>query len=207
MKKIKILFIIAFAVVGALLIYNHFDKEKNKVIKPNPIQVDYNITNDDIVFVSKSIDEIINAVGSDYAIIFMCTPETVWCQKYANILNDVAIEKDIDKILYLNIRTERSMNTLKYQKLINLLSDILRVDDSGEKRIYMPEVLFIKNGRVIAHDNETSIVTSDTSVTEYYTLEKEEEIRERLRGYIDLLNSDDTNETNETVIEMKESEE
>ena len=204
MKKIKIMFIIIFAVVGALLIYNHFNKEEFVSKKVNPITNDYNISNEDIVFVSTSIDEIINAISSDYAIIFMCAPDTVWCQKYAKILNLVALEKDIDKIYYLNIKTERNMNTLKYQKLVSLLSDILRVDDSGEKRVFMPEVIFVKNGRIIAHDNETSIITSDMSIEDYYTEEKEEELKNKLKSYIDLLNSDDSNET---VVTMKESEE
>ncbi len=205
MKRIKILLIIAFAVIGALLIYNHFDTEEFKTSKPNPIKEEYNLTDEDIVFQSSNIDEVIGLFNSNYAIVFMCTPDTLWCQKYTQILNKVAIEKDIDKIYYLNIKNERSLNTSKYQKLVGILSNQLYTDDAGEKRIYMPDITFIKNGSIIAHDNETSIVTSDITVDDYYTEEKIKALETKLCEYIDLLNKDEENVT--TMIGVNESEE
>ena len=46
MKKFKILCIIVVAVVGALIIYNHFDKEEFKSNLPNVISNDYNLTSE-----------------------------------------------------------------------------------------------------------------------------------------------------------------
>ena len=203
MKKFKILCIIAIAVIGALLIYNHFDTEEFKTSIPNVISNDYNLTSETIVYETANIDEVINVINNKYGIIFMCTPDTEWCKKYAEILNDVAIEKDIDKIYYLNIKYDRSMNTNKYQKLVNSLSEILLTDDTGNKRIYMPEVVFVRDGKIIAHDNETSFITNDVTVDEYWNEENINRLKNKLYEYIDQLNTieEDNNETlnNETI--------
>ncbi len=199
MKRIKIILIIIFAIVGALLIYNHFNTEEFKTTLPNKISNEYNLTSETIVYESKNIDEIINIVTSKYGIVFMCTPDTKWCKKYAEILNDVAVEKDIDKIYYLNVKNERSLNTNKYQKLVNALSDILYTDDTGNKRIYMPEVLFVRDGRIVAHDNETSFITNDITVEEYWNEENVKKLKEKLYEYIDIMNTIAEDETNTSI--------
>ena len=205
MKRVKILFIIVFAVVGALIIYNHFNKEEFKTNLPNKISNEYNLTSETIVYENTNIDEVINIISNKYGIVFMCTPDTLWCKKYAEILNDVAVSKDIDKIYYLNIKNERNLNTNKYQKLVSVLEDILYTDDTGNKRIYMPEVVFVRNGNIIAHDNETSFITNDITVEEYWDYENVNRLKTKLSGYIDLLNSDEENETSEnTTLESEE---
>ena len=206
MKKFKILCIIAFAIVGALIIYNHFDTEEFRTTLPNVISNEYNLTSETIVYETKNIDEVINIINNKYGVIFMCTPETDWCKKYAEILNEVAIEKDLDKVYYVNIKYDRNMNTNKYQKLVHLLSDILLTDDTGNKRIYMPEVLFVRDGKIIAHDNETSFITNDITVNEYWSPENIAKLKNKLYNYIDLLNTieDENNTINNETIESEE---
>lgn len=206
MKKFKIICIIIFAIVGALLIYNHFNKEEFKTTLPNRISNEYNLTSETIVYENKTIDEVINIISNKYGIIFMCTPDTDWCKKYAEILNDAAIDKDIDKVYYLNIKYDRSMNTNKYQKLVSLLSEVLYTDDTGNKRIYMPEVVFVRDGKIIAHDNETSFITNDITVEEYWTEDNVNRLKEKLYNYIDLLNTieEDNSTTDNSTIESEE---
>ena len=196
MKRIKIIGIIIFAVIGALLIYNHFNTEEFRNSLPNKISKAYGLDSKTVVYESANIDEVINIISNKYGIIFMCTPETKWCKKYAELLNEVAIEKDVDKIYYLNIKNERSMNTNKYQKLVNQLEDVLFTDDTGNKRIYMPEVVFVRDGKIIAHDNETSFITNDQTVSDYWTQENINKFKVKLYEYIDLLNTiEENNET------------
>ena len=202
MKRIKIISIIIFAVIGALLIYNHFDTEEFRENLPNKISNEYGLKGD-TVYESTNIDEVINIITNKYGIVFMCTPESKWCKKYAELLNEVAINKDVDKIYYLNIKNERSMNTNKYQKLVGLLSDVLYTDDTGNKRIYMPEVVFVRDGKIIASDNETSFITNDQTVGDYWTDEAIERYKSKITEYIDLLN---TIEENNTSIDNSTSE-
>lgn len=206
MKRIKIIGIIIFAVIGALLIYNHFNTEEFKNSLPNKISKAYGLDSKTVVYESANIDEVINIIANKYGIIFMCTPETKWCKKYAELLNEVAIEKDVDKIYYLNIKNERSMNTNKYQKLVNQLEDVLFTDDTGNKRIYMPEVVFVRDGKIIAHDNETSFITNDQTVSDYWTPENINKFKVKLYEYIDLLNTiEENNETTDnSTLESEE---
>ena len=206
MKRIKIIGIIIFAVIGALLIYNHFNTEEFKNSLPNKISKAYGLDSKTVVYESANIDEVINIIANKYGIIFMCTPETKWCKKYAELLNEVAIEKDVDKIYYLNIKNERSMNKKKKKKLVNQLEDVLFTDDTGNKRIYMPEVVFVRDGKIIAHDNETSFITNDQTVSDYWTPENINKFKVKLYEYIDLLNTiEENNETTDnSTLESEE---
>jgi hypothetical protein len=59
--------------------------------------------------------------------------------------------------------------------------DIIQYDSDGKQVIYMPLVLFIQEGRIIAFDNETC--TEDSSVIspeDYWTEEKLEALKDRL---------------------------
>ena len=196
MKKFVILLITAIAVVGAILIYNHFDKLDIQSSQTTEILHDYTlIEGDEILFQKTSIDEIIKNINTKTGIIFLCTPDSMWCQYYAKYLNEIAISKDIDVIYYADIKLERNINSTKYQKLVNLLSELLYVDDAGDKRIYMPEVLFVKDGVIIEHDNETSVVRSDLTPSEYWNETNINELKNKLSNYIDEMNQIDVVES------------
>ena len=98
------------------------------------------------------------------------------------------------------------MNTNKYQKLVNQLEDVLFTDDTGNKRIYMPEVVFVRDGKIIAHDNETSFITNDQTVSDYWTPENINKFKVKLYEYIDLLNTiEENNETTDnSTLESEE---
>lgn len=210
MNKIKIVLILIIAVLGALLIHNHFEKERIENPVPNKLQNEYIYIEDEIVFKNKNIDEAINLISSGTGIVFMCTPKSEWCQYYAKFLNDVVIEKNINEIYHLDIKEERSLETNKYQKLSSLLSDYLLTDDVGNKRINMPDIVFVKNGKIIANDNETSVVTSELNPSEYWTDKKIYDLKYKLFSYIDLLNKEEVIENiidgtiNNENIEIKE---
>ena len=77
----------------------------------------------------------------------------------------------------------RSNNTEKYQKIVNLISEILPYDENGNKRIYVPQVVFVKNGKIIGGDNETSYNVEGTP-SEYWTSETIANLKQKLTNLI-----------------------
>ena len=73
----------------------------------------------------------------------------------------------------------KSKNTEEYQKLVEKLSNYLHTDDKNNKRIYVPDVYFVKDGKIIGHNNDTSTIEG-TDTEEYYTDTAKKDLKEKL---------------------------
>ena len=82
MNKLKMLGILLVAIGGALLIYSHFDKKRNEQIVYNVFNSEYNIDDEENVFVYKNIEEILELFDGKTGIVFLCTPTSKWCKKW-----------------------------------------------------------------------------------------------------------------------------
>ena len=182
MKKISLILITVFAIIGAVAIYKFTNKEEsinsNNTLSSN----DYSMLNDDNVFTIKSIDNVVNIINKETGIIFFCIPENEWCNYYISYLNEIAKESNIKEINYLNIKRDRQYNTNGYRKLINALNDYLYKDDEGNKKIFVPTLVFIKDGKIVSYDNE--VLLTNVSPSEYWTEEKIDELKNRINNYI-----------------------
>ncbi len=74
-------------------------------------------------------------------------------------MNEVALQEGIEKIFYIDIKQARAENTETYQQIVALLGEYLLTDDEGNPRIYVPDVTIVSDGKVLFHDNESSVVT------------------------------------------------
>lgn len=184
MKKAKILGIVFIAVIGALLIYKYC-KPPATVKVNNNFNNEYNLVDENNVFVYKSIDDILITLDKGTGIIFLGFPECSWCQNYVKYLNDVAVSKNIDIIYYYNFKSIRESNTEKYKKLVSRLSDYLFLDDTGSYRLYAPTLVIVKEGKILSFDNETSLMTNPILPNEYWTEEKINSFKEKIGNYFD----------------------
>lgn len=190
MKKVNYLlyaFFLIFVVGGVacyLLFVDDGVPNVDETTKDNyKFSVEYTRVPMDNVFVYKTEEEIINFLETGTGIVYLGFPECPWCQSYVVYLNEVAKDSGIEKIYYLNVKDIRTNNTENYQKIVSLLSDILPNDENGNKKVYVPQVVFVKKGNVVAGDNETSMI-SDGTPLEYWTSENIANLKQKLVGYI-----------------------
>lgn len=88
-----------------------------------------------------------------------------WCIELLPILNDVAKENGY-AVHYVNVRPEGTDSSFDirvdtnpdYVKLTEIVSDYLPVNDEGVKRLSVPFVFFVKDGKIV----DTHIGTLDT---------------------------------------------
>ena len=188
MKKKILLSVIVVAIViisGFVLIKVLNRQDKSDAIK---FAKEYNITEDNI-FVYKNAEEIIKILENGTGVVYLGFPECPWCRAYVPMLNEIAKENHFDKIYYYNILKDRKENTETYQKIIAILNDHLMYDNEGDKRIYVPDITFVLNGKIIGHDNETSVVTeADGTPEEYWTEQKKDDLRNKLTKSFKVLN-------------------
>lgn len=177
---IILVFLIGIYVVVTKVIKNDarkFKEEYTEVVKDN-------------LFVYKTIEEVIEILEDGTGVIYFGFPECKWCQAYVPMLDEVAKENNVKEIYYLNIRQDRTDNTKEYQKVVELLEDVLDKDDDGNPRVFVPEVVVVVDGEVMGHNNETALITnSELNPKIYWTKEQQEELKSNLQSLISKVNS------------------
>ncbi len=183
--KNNIKYIIIGVIILLLLALLYFFGINKKETDSKKFSKEYDI--EENVFVYRSKEEIIKILENGTGIVYLGFPECPWCKAYVKILNEVAKEEGVEKIYYYNILEDRKNNTSTYQKIVSILNENLLYDEEGNKRIYVPDVTFVLNGKIIGHDNETSVVKEDITPNDYWTEERIKTLKDKLRKYIALV--------------------
>lgn len=170
MKK-KILLLIPMMLIFLLVGCNKNEKETE--LDSQKFAKEYTKVTEDNYFVYRNSEEIIKILEHGTGVVYIGFPECPWCQAYAPMLNEVADIEGIEKIYYYNILEDRKDNTDNYKKIVSLLSDYLQYDDEGNKRVYVPAVIVISEGKIIGFDDETSYDTKGFENPEDYWNEEE----------------------------------
>lgn len=136
-------------------------------------------------YVYKDINEIIKILEHGTGAVYLGFPECPWCGAYVPMLNEVADIGGLEKIYYYNILEDRKNNTEDYRKIVSLLDEYLQYDDEGNKRIFVPAVIFVSKGEIIGFDDETSYDTKGfDNPDDYWTEEEQKDLKNKLSSYI-----------------------
>lgn len=134
-----------------------------------------------------------------------------WCRNAVEVLFDSANQNELDTIYYVDMDLLRNIWEVKngkliktqneqegYYELLEALDEILGEDnyiltdqegqkyDTGEKRIYMPLVIAVKNGNIV--ENNVGTVSLNEGQTKYDKL-TQEQYKELLKKYDSLIQS------------------
>lgn len=160
--------------------------DSNKVLSDSErFKQEYSSVSDSNVFVYKSIDDVIDILKNGTGVVYLGFPECKWCQAYVKYLDEVSSDIEINKIYYCNVLEDRQNNTESYKKLVEVLGDNLQYDDEGKKRVYVPNVSFVVEGKIIGNDYETSKNTLGFSdPKEYWNDERVSILKKKLSKYM-----------------------
>lgn len=124
-------------------------------------------------------DEILKVLEDGSGVIYFGYADCPWCRSAVPALLSAAKETSLSKIYYMNVKDERDLlsvdkngnvvaektGTTGYRKLLEALDSILDdyiIEDSdgnsvntNEKRIYVPLVVFVKDGKIVGHHLDT----------------------------------------------------
>ena len=145
----------------------------------------------------KTAEEIVDIIKNKTGIIYLGYPECPWCRNAVPVLLEAAKQTGVNDIYYLNIHDIRDKKELKdgkvvtveegtegYKKILEALGDKASVykdlNDESIKRIYVPLVVFVENGKVVA----TQESTVESQKDPYVKLTEEQE-KELLNIYKD----------------------
>ena len=128
-----------------------------------------------------SFKEVEELFAKGTGIIYFGFPSCPWCRNMIPVLFDVAKENNVNTIYYVNPRELKS-NTEEYNKLLEILNPYLEESDGG-KVLYVPDVYFIKDGKVVGHHLSTVESQTDPRISL-----NEEQVKELSSIYQELLN-------------------
>ena len=191
MKKknwIIIICILVILVISGLIWYLIAGKEEKKNYVPTEDAVkfaeEYGISEDN-VFVYRDADAIIKIMEKGTGVVYLGFPECPWCKAYVKYLNEVAKEVGVEKIYYYNILKDRTDNTPEYQKMVTILEDHLQLDDEANARIYVPNVSFHVDGKIVGNDLETAYDTKGfEDPADYWTKDEVKDLKATLKKYM-----------------------
>lgn len=113
-------------------------------------------------FIYATIDEVLDLLENKSGIIFFGDSDCEWCVVSASILSDVSVDQKLDTVYYYNPTKIEAKNTKKYRELVSVLRKHLGLEEAEEFTLSLPEVYFVKKGKVIAHKDGTSITEIDS---------------------------------------------
>lgn len=129
------------------------------------------IEKDDMIKYSTS-KEILDILEKGTGIIYFGMPTCPWCRNILPILLDISKQYNIH-INYLNPGELNSNQISDYIKIKEILSPYLEYNDEGVKTVYLPDVYFVKEGKVMGHHLGSAPSQDDpyTKLTENQTKE------------------------------------
>ncbi len=191
-KRIFLLLLIVVLIlgIGGFFLLNDKNDDKNSSYSNNEdakkFAREYTKVSDDNVFVYRTPEEIIEIMKHGTGVTYLGFPECPWCQNYVKYLNEVAKEVGIEKIYYTNTKELKATDMNKYNEIVSLLDGYLQYNDEGKQWIYVPDVTFIIDGKIIGNDYETSKDTHGLSnPDEYWTDDEVSSLKKTLKNYME----------------------
>lgn len=174
MNKKKLMVVIDI-LLGAILVgimtfgiyqYLKSDGEKFKAEYEalNNENVNINISkNNPIKYVT--LDEVFDIIQNKTGVIYFGFPGCPWCRNMIPVLFEAAKNNNIDIIYYFNPRDIRKSDNEDYNKLKEILNEYLSEDENGQKVLYVPDVYFIKDGKIVGHHLGTVDSQEDPTIS------------------------------------------
>lgn len=153
MKKFVLLLIIILLVTGCSV------KKIGDVSDAERFAGEYEVEQNK-AFKYVSIDEVIHLFEQGTGIVFFGNSDEETSQEAVKIFNQALHESNISdiEIYYYNPSIIRDDSTEEYYKLIHLLGDNLTKNDYNEEYLFLPDIYFISDGKIIDHNNAAAFM-------------------------------------------------
>ena len=150
------------------------------------------------------VEEVLDILKDGTGVIYFGYPECPWCRNAVPVLLNAAQNTSLAQVYYYNANAIKNIKEVDdegkivetqkekagYRDLLKALDSILKeytltdkdgnTVHTGEKRIYVPLVVFVKDGKIIAHHEGTVDSQKDP-----YVLLNEEQKEELNQIYVD----------------------
>lgn len=122
-------------------------KEEYEALNESSVKVEID-TNTKLDYLE--VYEVIDLLKNKTGIIYFGFPTCPWCRNIIPILFNVAIDND-ETIYYFNPQELRQTTDSKFDEIMSILDEYLETNSDGKKVLYVPDVYFVKEGKIVGH--------------------------------------------------------
>ena len=171
-KKLLIYSILLVIVIVIFVVLKMITNNYDKLEDGTKFKTEYEALNTSIVMNIDeknpikylTFEEVEELFQSGTGVIYFGFPSCPWCRNIIPVLFDVAKENKFDTIYYLNPRELKNNDFDKYSKLLEILNPYLKEED-GKRVFTVPDVYFIKDGKVVGNHRSTVESQTDPKVS------------------------------------------
>lgn len=148
-----------------------FSKEYTSIEKENP-------------FVYVGSNRVLEILNNETGIILVGFSSNAWMQEYVKELYPVLKENNINKVYYYDVIEDRTKKTKNFRQIEDLLSKYLKITDMGAEYLFTPALIFVKDGKIINYDDETSLVSYNMRPNTYWNEDAINNFRNKINTYL-----------------------
>ncbi len=148
MKKLLILLFISLITItgcSSIKVSN-----KNRMDDSDKFSVEYNVSKNN-PFKYARVHDVIDLLEDGTGIVYFADSDDEKSLYYTELILDTLNTSELDVIYYYNPRNIKENNTKNYKEIVSILEDYLPEDEDSNAYLDMPNLFFVKSGKVIGH--------------------------------------------------------
>lgn len=186
MKKMTINFIylVLFAFLIWCFVYLGKKDFSNTITDAERFSKEYTAIDTDNPFVYVNSNRVLNILNNETGIILVGFSSNAWMQEYVRELYPILKENNITKVYYYDVIEDRTKKTKNFRQIEDLLSKYLKITDMGSEYLFTPALIFVKDGKIINYDDETSLVSFDMRPDTYWNEDAITSFHNKINTYL-----------------------
>ena len=148
MKKLLILLFISLIIVtgcSSIKVRN-----KSQMNDSEKFSVEYNVLKNN-PFKYARVHDVIDLLNDGTGIVYFADSDDEKSLYYTELILDTLNSSELGEIYYYNPSNIKENNTKNYKEIVNILKDYLPEDDDSNPYLDIPNLFFVKEGKIIGH--------------------------------------------------------
>ena len=186
MKKItrNFIYLILFALLIWGFIYLGKKDFSSTISDGERFSKEYQTIPNDNPFVYVGSNKVLRILNNETGIILVGFSSNAWMQEYVKQLYPILKENNITKVYYYDVVEDRTKKTKNFRQIEDLLSTYLKNTDMGAEYLFTPALIFVKDGKVINYDDETSLISYNMNPTTYWNSDAISAFKNKINVYL-----------------------
>ena len=186
MKKMtkNFIYLVLFAFLIWCFVYLGKKDFSNTITDAERFSKEYTAIDTDNPFVYVNSNRVLNILNNETGIILVGFSSNAWMQEYVRELYPILKENNITKVYYYDVIEDRTKKTKNFRHIEDLLSKYLKITDMGSEYLFTPALIFVKDGKIINYDDETSLVSFDMRPDTYWNEDASTSFHNKINTYL-----------------------
>lgn len=186
MKKMtkNFIYLVLFAFLIWCFVYLGKKDFSSTITDAERFSKEYTTIDTDNPFVYVNSNRVLNILNNETGIILVGFSSNAWMQEYVRELYPILKENNITKVYYYDVIEDRTKKTKNFRQIEDLLSKYLKITDMGSEYLFTPALIFVKDGKIINYDDETSLVSFDMRPDTYWNEDAITSFHNKINTYL-----------------------